>query len=736
MLTALNTVNQTTCRPRYSIPESPNAGLGQTVAIVLLGLIAGSAGAIELTPSQVANRRCLQCHGQDHIAESSPSDRATMVITPRDAGQPDGPAERPELFVGPDALAGSIHADVACVSCHPTDEELPHAAELPPATCGTSCHTKAAGAFLHSAHAEAAARGADRAPTCATCHGGHDVLRSDQRESRTYPLNVISVCSECHQQHSGATPNGHNPRDFFQTYLDSVHGHAVSEHGMVVAANCVNCHGSHEVRTASDVQSQVHRRQIPKTCGQCHVGIAETYRTSIHGQRLSEDHPDAPVCTDCHAAHAITRAATPSFERDIVNECGECHDRTGVRSEDRSSLYSTYRRSYHGQVTALGSTRAARCSDCHGAHEIRPISEPASRLHVDHRIDVCRQCHTGARPAFAKFQAHADFRDGQRYPLLNAVWIYFIILMSFTFAFFGIHSILWFARSSIDRFRSGPPARFKAGTHAIKRFGRIDRVNHALVVITFFGLTLTGMPLLFSDQGWARVLASMLGGGESAGIIHRIFAIMLIGNFVLHVAGVVKRRRGGGQSWRQWCFGPHGMFPRWKDVQDCLGMFRWFIGRGQRPRFDHWTYWEKFDYWAEIVGTLVIGGSGLLLWFPEFFSAFLPGWIYNVATIIHGYEAMLAVGFIFTIHFFNAHLRLEKFPVDDVIFTGSVPEQELEHERGVEYDRLTQSGEIEAVRVEAAPPWQRPAAIVVGIVAMAIGITMVALIVLAGLKLI
>ena len=114
-------------------------------------------------------------------------------------------------------------------------------------------------------------------------------------------------------------------------------------------------------------------------------------------------------------------------------------------------------------------------------------------------------------------------------------------------------------------------------------------------------------------------------------------------------------------------------------------MFKWFFGRGPRPQFDRYTYWEKFDYWGVFWGMAIIGGSGLMLWFPTFFSRFLPGWLLNVATIVHGEEALLAVGFIFTIHFFHGHLRPEKFPMDMVIFTGQIPEHELKGERPIEY---------------------------------------------------
>jgi cytochrome b subunit of formate dehydrogenase len=217
----------------------------------------------------------------------------------------------------------------------------------------------------------------------------------------------------------------------------------------------------------------------------------------------------------------------------------------------------------------------------------------------------------------------------------------------------------------------------------------------------------------------------------AAGYLHRFFAVMLIGNFVVHFVGVFRRFKRYGI--RNMLFGPTTMLPRWKDITDCLGMWRWFFKGGKKPAFDRWTYWEKFDYVAEVGGSLIIALSGLMLWFPEFFATFMPGWMFNIATLVHGYEALLAIGFIFTIHFFNAHLRLEKFPVDDVMFSGSLPEEEFKEERGEEYARLVERGELDALRVGPPRPWYRVFAVIMGMVAMAIGTTLVALIVLAGL---
>ncbi len=676
------------------------------------------------------NRRCLECHGQPHIAELNPRQRSFQVISDR---LPDesSPAVRPGLYLSAES-GMAAHESIRCVDCHTDSGSLPHAATLAKATCN-GCHVAAEEAFLRSAHAQAQATERPDAPRCSSCHGEHDIDASSERDSSTHVLNVVEICEGCHERHIFPTTNGHDSKSYVQSYLDSVHGRALIKGGLVFAATCVECHGHHEVLPASDPLSLVHRENVPTTCGGCHLGVVETYSKSIHGKLLSEGDSRAPVCTDCHAAHTITRAATPSFMSGVANECGDCHDRPEMLSGRQTSFYQTYRASYHGQVTQLGSTAAARCSSCHGAHDILPMDDSNSRLYGENLIQTCRTCHESANARFVQFDPHADYRDAERYPLLHAVWLYFIIMMSCAFGFFGLHSIAWFIRSLIERSRNGPPPRHTNNV-GIRRFTKTNRVNHAVVIITFFGLTLTGVPLFFADKGWAQRLAEVLGGASAAGLWHRGFAIMLIGNFVVHFYSIFKAARRRKKPFRIWLFGPKSMVPRIRDLKDCAVMIRWFVRGGKKPSFDRWTYWEKFDYWAELGGTGIIGGSGLLLWFDEFFGTFVPGWFFNVAMIIHGYEALLALGFIFTIHFFNAHLRMEKFPVDDVIFTGQLPEEEFIEERPEEYARLLEEGDYEALKMTRPPKWQRQLAVVVGVIAMAIGTTLVALIILGGLN--
>lgn len=261
------------------------------------------------------------------------------------------------------------------------------------------------------------------------------------------------------------------------------------------------------------------------------------------------------------------------------------------------------------------------------------------------------------------------------------------------------------------------------------RFTPLQRTLHGFVIVSFFGLVLTGLPLHFSNAPWAQGLVRGLGGVGAAGLIHRLCAIVTFGYFFVHLGTLVIQVRRSG--WKTVLWGPDSMMPQPKDLRDVVQMFKWFLGRGPRPQFERFSYMEKFDYLAVFWGVAIIGFSGLLLWFPELFSRFLPGWAFNVATIVHGDEALLALSFVFTIHFFNVHLRPEKFPIDLVIFTGRATTEYMEDEHPLEHERVAKAGGLEQL---VAPSVSRLAylwSMTLGFASLALGVTIIALVVWA-----
>jgi cytochrome b subunit of formate dehydrogenase len=267
------------------------------------------------------------------------------------------------------------------------------------------------------------------------------------------------------------------------------------------------------------------------------------------------------------------------------------------------------------------------------------------------------------------------------------------------------------------------------------RFNYYHRFLHALVIISFLGLVFTGMPLKYSHTGWAQTLAGFMGGIGTAGYLHRVFGAITWLYFFLHLLFaayyVVKLR---DEPLLKWFLGPNSMVPWIKDLEDVIGHVLWFLGMGERPKFDRFTYWEKFDYLAVFWGVGIIGFSGLMLWFPEFFARLVPGWTFNIAIILHSDEALLAAGFIFTIHFFNTHLRPEKFPLDHVIFTGRISEEEFQHERPLEYERMRELGTLSSL--ESTPPTKTSLlwAQIIGFIAYGMGLIMILFIIYSALK--
>lgn len=510
--------------------------------------------------------------------------------------------------------------------------------------------------------------------------------------------------------------------------MDNIHGRALTKSGLLVAAVCSNCHGSHDILPAKDPASTISRGKIPATCGHCHAGVLTTYDQSVHGQAWQKGNSRAPICTDCHSAHQIQRVEVEAWKLGVVRECGTCH----------LQRMKTYRDTFHGHVTSLGSVVGARCSDCHGSHNIFPAADPRSSIHRKNIVATCRKCHPQATPSFAKYYAHADYRNEEKYPILFYTDQFMVLLLLFTFSLFGVHTFLWLPGSLRDRLdrqklkkREAGGKRREAEAYYL-RLNLFHRLMHVLVILSFMGLVLTGMPLKFSYSLWVQKIAPYLGGFQTAAFIHRVCAIFTFLYFGLHLCYVAYLRLRKKQKGLFW--GPDSMMPQVEDFKNFFRHFRWFLGMGPRPQFGRFTYWEKFDYWAVFWGVSMIGTSGLFLWFPTFFARYFPGWIFNVAIIVHSDEALLAAGFIFSIHFFNTHLRPTKFPLDHVIITGRISEEDLIYEHPLEYQQRQQEGTLAKMRTDPPPLWMMNLSRIVGFSALGVGIVIIAGIIFALLQ--
>ncbi len=387
-----------------------------------VGLLAlALAAPIAAQPRAASAEDCLACHQDPDLRRG------------------DGRS----VFVDPKKFAASIHGGLSCVDCHAdlASAEVPHPERLQPVACAT-CHPDPVAQYAASIHAQARAGDATSpAATCVDCHGQHDMLASRDPGSRTHHLNLPDTCGHCHGN-PDVIKRGHiEIGDVVSLYQDSIHGRALARSGLTVAPNCSDCHGAHDIQRMTVPASRVYRANVPATCGRCHEGVRRQFDESIHGVLLAGGNPTAPACDDCHAAHEIQRAETERWQLDVVRECGTCH----VES------IRTYRDTLHGQVTALGFTRVAKCADCHGAHQIQPRSDPRSAVAPGNLVTTCRRCHAGATPRFVQYDPHADKTNRARNPSLYYAGRFMQSLLLFVFGFFGVHTALWVAREALHR---------------------------------------------------------------------------------------------------------------------------------------------------------------------------------------------------------------------------------------------------------------------------------------------
>ncbi|MBI5508561.1 MAG: cytochrome c3 family protein [Deltaproteobacteria bacterium] len=662
-----------------------------------------------LYPAGVANSDCLECHGKQDLAMER-----------------DG--KRISLYVDALAMQASTHAKVACAQCHSqvaTSGTRPCETITRKVDCSV-CHAEVATQFAGGMHGELLAKGDPDAPGCLDCHERHHTKSKRQPDSPTYARNVPTLCARCHREGEKAAKRIHtetpNP---VNSYDESIHGKGLVDSGLVVTATCSDCHTPHAPLPPADPRSSVNRANIATTCGKCHHGIEETFAKSIHtlqpGKTL-DPNKRLPTCEDCHTSHQISRTDQANFRFLMTNQCGRCHQTEA----------ETYFETYHGKVShegRTGSAGAAKCYDCHGTHDILPPADPRSHLSRDRVVETCGKCHAGSHRRFAGYLTHATHHEREKYPFLFwAFWGMTALLVgTLTFAF--LHTVAWLIRLFLTRREWRQTKAAAHGGKSYRRFTPFQSRLHLVMLVSFFTLSLTGMALKFSYMRWAQLLSGLLGGFAAMGVLHRLAAITLIADFAVHAWGLAKLRKEKGLSWFGLITHPSSIMFNLTDVREILGSFRWFLGRGERPRYGRYTYWEKFDYFAVLWGVVVIGSTGFVLWFPEALTYVLPGWSINVATIIHSDEALLAVGFIFTIHFFNTHFRPDKFPMDPVIFTGRVPVAELKFDKPREYEEMANSGELEARLEEPAPAKTERWYKVLGLTALAIGLSLVGLII-------
>jgi cytochrome b subunit of formate dehydrogenase len=503
-------------------------------------------------------------------------------------------------------------------------------AEAAPAACA-SCHDQAQ-KLPKSAHADL---------TCDTCH--------EQHEKYPHPAGIPKpVCTTCHQDQAG-------------DYASGVHGQAAQK-GNAGAPDCGMCHGSaHELIPP---KSQAFRTTVPDTCGMCHDGVVAQYRNSVHGKALARGITDAPLCTDCHGEHKIlkhTNEASPVNNANIRDTCGSCHGdvrltrKFGMPSDRLLSFDS----SFHGLAAKSGSQTVANCASCHGVHNILPPSDAKSTVNPKNLAHTCGQCHPGAGTRFAISQVHVAEGRGEP-PATRWVREFYLLIIPVTLGLMFLHNAGDWVRKMLRlRFGVGRPRRPAglAGAHAGPRMFPFERLQHAVLAISFLTLVGTGFALKFSDQWWARPVLLMEGAISMRSLIHRIAAVVFLAVALTHLISLIVNRKLR-DHWKH-------MLPKTNDGREAFSGFAYNLGLGSEPpaRSPH-SYIAKAEYWALIWGTIVMAATGLLLWANNLAMRFLPKLWLDVATSVHFYEAILAALAIVIWHFYSTIFDPDVYPLD------------------------------------------------------------------------
>jgi len=569
------------------------------------------------------------------------------------------------LVLAAGATAAPVMSDDDCLVCH-ADNSLSF----------TNAAGRAISLFVDKARLAASVH---KTNSCVSCHV--DITAAHPDDNR--PVPPVN-CARCHELQG-------------ESYGASVHGLA-RKAGHEDAATCVDCHGSHGILPPTSPASPLHFVQQAQTCGRCHAPEARDVAASVHGKAMATGQRDAPTCTDCHSEHKI-EALKDGTPLEISDVCSRCH--ASVYLDQKYNLpvdrVKTYLESYHGLAAQNGSAVVANCASCHGYHLILPSADPDSSINTNHLVATCGRCHPGADKMFVSGKIHADLSatpEGRDLAGRINWWvrrIYLALIFVVVGAMF-VHNALLFHKKVA--------AHLRASGRPVVRMGLSHRWQHAVLALSFITLAVTGFALKFPDSG----LAQMLGSSEPIRRwIHRIAGIVLLLTGLYHLVHILLSQEGRRLV--------RDLFPTRKDLADLRCMARFLVGlSNEKPKIGRFGYAEKMEYWAVLWGTIIMGVTGLMIWFKLDVTRFVPRWIVDVALTIHYYEAVLACLAIVVWHFYHVIFDPDIYPLNTACWNGRVSEEWQKHEHPLDVSVLPPApAGLTSARSEPADKPPKPA---------------------------
>ena len=449
------------------------------------------------------------------------------------------------------ALRGKQEPQVACADCHGTHEISPvrdagfrFARARQAQACG-DCHSETSQHFLSSEHGKAFSSGATTAPGCISCHrnavtAGSGLSPMDLKRAQE------RLCLNCHLYDESVKSRASPTAGFIASFDHSVHGNALAR-GDARAPNCVDCHGAHDERHGFDPSSFVNKMQVQQVCARCHAAENRLFSAGVHGAALRKGNKDAPACTDCHGEHTILSPRDPSSPVAAANisarVCSPCHGSLKLTEKwniprDRSKTFAD---SYHGLAARGGSVEVANCASCHGAHDILPSSNPASRVNRANLAATCGAsgCHPGANARFAMGNVHVTGTQKDS-PLVYWIATLYVILIVGVVGGMLLHNLLDFLRKSARqlKIRRGEIEEEPVGHSLYLRMTLSERFQHGALALSFTLLVLTGFMLRYPEAWWVLAIRRVRPGAgvfTLRSLIHRVSAVVMVVASLYHV---------------------------------------------------------------------------------------------------------------------------------------------------------------------------------------------------------
>lgn len=587
-------------------------------------------------------------------------------------------------------LHGSVHKNLYCSNCHShiasnVETHIEEPEKNISADCYL-CHNQIASEHKESIHGISIASGIGEAANCWSCHGSHGIIPVNNDSSVVRATNIKNVCASCHEDSLFSQKFSSTVKEPCKMYSTSVHGILV-EVGDTNSATCVSCHGIHNIKNRVQEGSKISSVNIPETCGECHNDITEEYKKSIHWIAVKKGVRNSPTCNDCHSEHHIHAINTDKKREEIQRlqeeTCLDCHQ--NMLLAERYSLEAdnakNYQDSYHGLAVRRGYSEAALCVDCHGVHSILPKYHQESSVHESNVVATCKKCHEDANLAFSKSYSHSSSTNLSVRKIEHIVksvyfWLIVIIIGSML-----IHNLIIYLNEIREK--------SKKEKHEIRipRLTKNELIQHTILLVSFTILAITGFMLKAPNSFWAEWLTKIGVTELVRQNIHRTAAVIMILLAVYHIIYLIATHRG------RFIF--ISILPRFSDLKMAFQNIMYNLKLSKtHPRFDNFNYIEKIEYWALIWGTLIMGISGFILWFPTMFSNMESLWSIKVSEIVHYYEAILASLAILVWHLFFVMFRPKEYPVNLAVVHGKITLTNFKEEYRLRFYKVVKDWEM------------------------------------------